>query len=459
MREGDTIAAIATPWGEGGIAIVRLSGPQALEIAARVFRGKRKSVFDMSSYTIAYGHVIDPLTGEEIDEVILSLMRAPYSYTREDVVEINCHGGTLVARKVLEIILAAGARLAEPGEFTRRAFLNGRIDLTQAEAVLEIVRAKSEEAIRIANRKLKGEFGKRLSSIRGKLLSLSAWVEASLDFPEEDLPLITLEEIEDRLKEILSDLERVINSTKAGSIYRDGVRVVICGKPNVGKSSLLNALLQEARAIVTSIPGTTRDIIEEVLNVRGVPIRLVDTAGIRKAWDEIEREGVSRSLYQIENADIVLLVLDSSSPLTEEDHIVMSKLEGRKVILVFNKRDLPTRIDADSVRRAFPKSREVWISALLEEGIEDLKDRIVEEAQEGIDLSGEVWMTSLRNITCLEEALLSLRDSLNSLRDGMPYDVVALGIREALSSIGMITGEEWTEDLLDVIFSQFCIGK
>ncbi|MCS7232928.1 MAG: tRNA uridine-5-carboxymethylaminomethyl(34) synthesis GTPase MnmE [Synergistetes bacterium] len=459
MREGDTIAAIATPWGEGGIAIVRLSGPQAIEIADKVFKGKRKSLKNMPTYTMAYGHIVNPSTGEEIDEVIVSLMRAPYSYTREDVVEINCHGGTLVASRVLELVLAAGARLAEPGEFTRRAFLNGRIDLIQAEAVLEIVRAKSEEAIKIASRKLKGEFGKRLSSLRNKLLNLASWVEASLDFPEEDIPLISPEDVEERLKEILIDLNKIIASTKAGSIYREGVRVVICGKPNVGKSSLLNALLQEARAIVTSIPGTTRDLIEEVLNIKGVPIRLVDTAGIRRAKDEIEREGISRSLSQIENADIVLLVLDSSVILEEEDISIIEKLNGKRVIVVYNKKDLPKKIDPAEVRALLPSSKEVWISALYEEGIDQLKEIILMEIQEGMDLSGEVWMTSMRNMEYLERVSSSLKDSIESLRKGLPYDVVSVGIQEALRSIGAITGEEWTEEMLDIIFSQFCIGK
>lgn len=459
MREGDTIAAIATPWGEGGIAIVRLSGPQAIEIAERIFRGKRKNPRSMSTYTMAYGYVVDPSTGEEVDEVIVSLMRAPYSYTKEDVVEINCHGGTLVASKVLELVLAAGARLAEPGEFTRRAFLNGRIDLTQAEAVLEIVRAKSEEAVKIANRKLRGEFGKRLSSLRERLLNLLSWVEASLDFPEEDVPLISPEDVEKGVKEVLTSLDRIISSTRAGFIYREGVRVVICGKPNVGKSSLLNALLQEARAIVTSIPGTTRDLIEEVLNIKGVPIRLVDTAGIRRAKDEVEREGVSRSLSQIENADLVLLVLDASLPLEEEDISVIERVREKRVIVVYNKKDLPRQINPEDVRSLLPSRREVWISALYEEGIDELKEEILKEVQTGIDLSGEVWMTSLRNIELLEKVRSSLRDSLESLRSGLPYDVVSIGIQEALRSIGAITGEEWTEELLDIIFSQFCIGK
>lgn len=459
MKEGDTIAAIATPWGEGGIAIVRLSGPQAIEIAEKIFKGKRKSLRSMSTYTMAYGYIVDPSTGEEVDEVIVSLMRAPYSYTKEDVVEINCHGGTLVASRVLELVLAAGARLAEPGEFTRRAFLNGRIDLTQAEAVLEIVRAKSEEAIRIANRKLKGEFGKRLSSLRGKLLNLLSWVEASLDFPEEDLPLISSEDIERGIKEVLTAIDKIISSARAGFIYREGVRVVICGKPNVGKSSLLNALLQEARAIVTSIPGTTRDLIEEVLNIKGVPIRLVDTAGIRRAKDEVEMEGVSRSLSQIENADLILLVLDASLPLEEEDISVIGRVKGKRVIVVYNKKDLPQRINPEEVKRFFPSSKEVWISALYEDGIDELKEEILKEIQSGMDLSGEVWMTSLRNIELLEKVRFSLRDSLDSLRKGLPYDIVSIGVQEALRSIGAITGEEWTEELLDIIFSQFCIGK
>ncbi|MBC7332415.1 MAG: tRNA uridine-5-carboxymethylaminomethyl(34) synthesis GTPase MnmE [Synergistetes bacterium] len=459
MREGDTIAAIATPWGEGGIAIVRLSGPQSIEIVERLFRGKRKSLRDMKTYTMAYGHIIDPSNGEEVDEVIVSVMRAPYSYTREDVVEINCHGGTLIASRVLELVLSAGARLAEPGEFTRRAFLNGRIDLTQAEAVLEIVRARSEEAIRIANRKLKGDFGRRLSSLRRELLDLLSWIEVSLDFPEEDTPLIEPEDIEERLRVIMGGLEKIIDSSKAGVLYREGVRVVICGKPNVGKSSLLNALLQEAKAIVTSIPGTTRDLIEDVLNIKGIPVRLVDTAGIRRAKDEVEREGVSRSLSQIENADIILLVLDSSSPLDEEDLSIIERLKGKRVIAVYNKKDLPKSINPDEVRSHLPSSKEVWISALYEEGIEDLKEKILEEIQEGIDLSGEVWMTSLANLKRLERAYLSLRDSLQALREKMPYDIVSVGIHEALKELGLITGEEWTEELLDIIFSQFCIGK
>ncbi len=456
---GDTIAALATPWGEGGVAILKVSGPEAIDIVSKIFKGKKKNLKTMKTYQMAYGFIVDPLTGDEIDEVIVSLMKAPYSYTREDVVEISCHGGTLVARRILEILLTAGARLAEPGEFTRRAFLNGRIDLTQAEAVLELIRARSAQALKIATRKLKGEFGEKLSLIRKRLLSLSSWLEASLDFPEEDLPLISSQELKSNINEIISMLRKILNSVRAGFLYREGVKTVICGKPNVGKSSLLNALLQEARAIVTSIPGTTRDVIEEVLNVRGIPIRLVDTAGIRRASDEVEREGVSRTISQLEEADIVLLVLDSSQLLTEEDFMVMNKLKGRKVVVVYNKKDLPRKVEVEKVKEFFPESREVWISALYEDGIEELKETIVQEVQEGIDLSGEVWMTSLQNAHRLEKALECLNDSLNALEQNLTYDIVAVGIQEALRFIGEITGEEYTEDLLEMIFSQFCIGK
>ena len=457
--KGDTIAALATPWGEGGVAILKISGPEAIDIVSKIFKGKKKNLKTMKTYQMAYGFIVDPLTGDEIDEVIVSLMKAPYSYTREDVVEISCHGGTLVARRILEILLAAGARLAEPGEFTRRAFLNGRIDLTQAEAVLELVRARSSQALKIATRKLKGEFGKKIGSFREKLLSLSSWIEASLDFPEEDLPLISEEETKKEINRLILELKKIIESVRAGSLYREGVKIVICGKPNVGKSSLLNALLQEARAIVTSVPGTTRDVIEEVLNVGGIPIRLVDTAGIRQAGDEVEREGVSRTVSQLEEADMVLLVLDSSRLLTEEDFMVMSKLEGRKVVVVYNKKDLPRKIEVEKVREMFPESREVWISALYEDGIEELKEVIIQEVQKGVDLSGEVWMTSLHNIHRLERALECLSDSLNALEQNLTYDIVAVGIQEALRFIGEITGEEYTEDLLETIFSQFCIGK
>ncbi|MCD6362771.1 MAG: tRNA uridine-5-carboxymethylaminomethyl(34) synthesis GTPase MnmE [Synergistetes bacterium] len=457
--ERDTIAALATPWGEGGVAILKVSGPDAIDIVSKIFRGKKKNLKTMKTYQMAYGYIVDPLTGLEIDEVIVSLMKAPYSYTREDVVEINCHGGTLVARQILEILLAVGARLAEPGEFTRRAFLNGRIDLTQAEAVLELVRARSSQALKIATRKLKGEFGERISSFRERLLSLSSWVEASLDFPEEDLPLISQEGIRKEIDRLILELRKVIESVRAGSLYREGIKVVICGKPNVGKSSLLNALLQEARAIVTSIPGTTRDVIEEVLNVGGIPLRLVDTAGIRQAGDEVEREGVLRSVSQLEEADIVLLVLDSSQKLSEEDFMIMDKLKEKKVILVYNKKDLPMKIEEEKIRERFPRNKEVWISALYEEGIDELKEAILSEVQEGVDLSGEVWMTSLQNIKRLEKALSSLNDSLLALERGMTYDIVAIGIREALQFLGEITGEEYTEDLLNMIFSQFCVGK
>lgn len=457
--ERDTIAALATPWGEGGVAILKVSGPDAIDIVSKIFRGKKKNLKTMKTYQMAYGYIVDPLTGLEIDEVIVSLMKAPYSYTREDVVEINCHGGTLVARQILEILLAVGARLAEPGEFTRRAFLNGRIDLTQAEAVLELVRARSSQALKIATRKLKGEFGERISSFRERLLSLSSWVEASLDFPEEDLPLISREGIREEINRLILELRKVIESVRAGSLYREGIKVVICGKPNVGKSSLLNALLQEARAIVTSIPGTTRDVIEEVLNVGGIPLRLVDTAGIRQAGDEVEREGVLRSVSQLEEADIVLLVLDSSQKLSEEDFMIMDKLKEKKVILVYNKKDLPMKIEEEKIRERFPRNKEVWISALYEEGIDELKEAILSEVQEGVDLSGEVWMTSLQNIKRLEKALSSLNDSLLALERGMTYDIVAIGIREALQFLGEITGEEYTEDLLNMIFSQFCVGK
>ncbi len=453
----DTIAAISTALGEGAIGIVRLSGPQALDIAKRVFSSTKKKVIDETpTHCMLYGFIVDPETGGAIDEVLLTVLRAPNTYTREDMVEINCHGGVLSVRKVLEVLLKQGARLAEPGEFTMRAFVNGRIDLSQAEATLDIIRAKTERSSRIAMNQLRGGLSEKITSLREQLTEIAMHIEAYIDFPEEELELSTEKEIIERLQSVRTELKELSSTYEEARFFREGAQVAIVGRPNVGKSSLLNCLMKQDRAIVTEIPGTTRDVIEEYLNIAGLPIRIMDTAGIRETHDLAEAEGVRRSLKAIDGADLVLSVLDASQPLKEEDRMMLERVGQKNTIVVLNKSDLETKIELSLLPQDLEQVR---ISALTGDGLDKLKDMIVKKLlRHGIADEGIV-ITNLRHRHAIDRAVAAIEASEEAINNRSPYEIIAFEIRDALDGLGEIVGAVTTEDILNRIFSSFCIGK
>lgn len=464
MSLDDTIAAISTSLGEGGIGIVRLSGKDALSIAERIFKPVKdigaNSRSPLLSHTIHYGHIINPENNEVIDEVLLSFMKAPSTYTREDVVEINCHGGIIPLKNVLELCLKEGARLAEPGEFTKRAFLNGRIDLTQAEAVIDIIRAKTDKSLRSAIDQLRGSLSKKLEKIHEDLIELTALIEAHIDLPQEDIDSPSKGLIEERVNVLLDEMGYLLKSFEAGKIFREGISTAIIGRPNVGKSSLLNALLMEDRAIVTETPGTTRDIIEEVVSVDGIPLKVVDTAGIRKAKDLVEEEGVKRSLRAMEGADLVLIVIDTSEDLNEEDRTLLEKVRDKQGIIVLNKNDLRNMLDEDGLLGLIGGKPVVKISATQRTGIDELRNAISNLIFNGKVVSAEgAVITKLRH----KKALLDTKENLENFRDSLLKgdfpEFLALDLREALDHIGEIIGITTAEDILNRIFSEFCIGK
>ncbi len=455
----DTIAAISTPIGEGGIGIVRMSGPEALAILQKVFvRGKgnsRPTTCDLQTYHLHYGHIVDPETAGVIDEVLVSYMKAPRTYTRQDVAEINCHGGIAPLRRILELCLREGARLASPGEFTLRAFVNGRIDLAQAEAVLDIVRAKTEAGLRVAVGQLEGRLSDQVRALRRQLVDVLAYLEATIDFEEHEIPE---RDIAPDLEAARRQLEKLLAHADQGIIYRQGIRTAIVGKPNVGKSSLLNALLRTSRAIVTPIPGTTRDTLEETLNLQGIPLVLVDTAGIvADTEDVIERLGIERSRSALAQADLALLVVDGSEPLTDADRQIAGLAADKTAILVINKIDLPRVVGGFDL---LPEAPRVEISALTGEGLEELEEAIVEVVFSGQVLAAdEPLVSSPRHKNILKRALDHVVSAGETHVRGMPADFVAIDLTSAVNALGEITGETVTEDLLEVIFSEFCVGK
>jgi len=458
----DTIAAISTPIGQAGIGIVRMSGDRAFDIAKRIFSPSSQTKISWnSSFKMFYGWVIDPDTGEKVDEVLLSLMKAPRTYTREDIVEINCHGGIVPLRKVLEICIKQGARLAEPGEFTRRAFLNGRIDLSQAESVLDVVQAKTEKSLKLAVKSLGGELSRRVSSIREKIVDLLSLMEAEIDFTEEDIQVLDKEEKEKRISSLIEKVGNLIEKANTGQIYREGVKVVIAGRTNVGKSSLLNTLLARERAIVSHIPGTTRDTIEEIVNIKGFPVCMIDTAGIGNFNTLLEKESVKRTCDSLKIADIVLLMVDGSSPLTEEDENAISLVKKLKkqTLLLINKIDLPQKIDKGKLKNLFPDTSPVEISALKGTGLEKLKERIAKLILEKVAPDSEEIMVNLRQKDCLEKAKSCLLRAKEGLKKDVSVEFLAFELREAISHLDEITGRRLGEEILDRIFSQFCIGK
>ena len=457
MQEQDTICAVSTPPGEGGIGIIRMSGKDAISIGAKVFKPRHDNndFTRAATHTLHYGHVIDPGTGETVDEVLISVMRGPATYTREDVVEINCHGGMMPLWRTLGLLINAGARQADPGEFTKRAFLHGRIDLAQAEAVMDIIRAKTDLSHRAANELLMGGLSTDVSNLRDRLISLLASVEAGIDFPEEDIETDSGTSLADEVSGICTMIEGLLSSFTFGRILRDGFASAIVGRPNVGKSSLLNALLKQNRAIVTEVPGTTRDVLEEYLNVSGIPIRILDTAGIRHTHDTIEQEGVRRSLAAIESADIVLVVLDGSEKLKDEDHRVLKEVEGKSAIAVINKSDLPRRLEVLD-----RPQMQVSLSCRTGEGLDSLKRAISDVVKQGTVRAREhAWAVNQRHKSVLDQARISLEKSLESINAGLSPEFIALDFRDALDSLGLIIGATYTEDILERIFDDFCIGK
>ncbi len=456
MSEQDTICAVSTPPGEGGIGIIRISGGMATGIAVKIFKPRRdKNLLTAPSHSLHYGHVVDPASGETVDEALLSVMRAPSTYTREDVIEIHCHGGMMPLWRTLGLCISAGARQAEPGEFTKRAFLNGRIDLAQAEAVMDIIRAKTDLSLRAANEQLLGGLSGEIAALRDRLLSLIAAVEAGIDFPEEDIETGTGQPLAEEADGLLAAVDSLLSGYAYGRILRDGFATAIVGKPNVGKSSLLNALLKQNRAIVTEVPGTTRDVLEEYLNIAGVPLKILDTAGIRHSHDIVEQEGVRRSLGAIGSADIVLFVLDGSQPLTTEDRRVMDEVKGKHVIAIINKSDLPRKLE--QLRKS---DAQVSVSCLTGEGLEDLKRAISDQVKQGTISSREhVWAVNQRHRTALEQTKESLQKALESITSGLSPEFISLDLRGALDSLGLIIGATYTEDILERIFNDFCIGK
>ena len=450
----DTIVAIATSFGEAGIGIVRLSGPEALKIADNIFKAKNgKKPSEFKSYTLRYGWVEEQ--GKIIDEALLTVMRQPASFTRQDMVEINCHGGIVALRRVLDLVLEKGARLAEPGEFTKRAFLNGRIDLAQAEAVLDIIQAKTEAALAVASQQLKGGLSKAITGVRTKLLDILAGIEAGIDFPEEE---IHTADFSVRLKEIDSHVKRLLAGSASARILREGIHTVICGKANVGKSSLLNALLKRERSIVTAIAGTTRDAIEEIIDIKGIPVRIVDTAGIIEPRDLAEKKAVQRSQEHIRSADLVILLLDASRKLGKEDKYLMKKLAAKKTIAVMNKIDLATKISKEEIKKKFPHL--VEISAKKMRNINLLEDAIADLVYQGsVRPSESLLVANTRHIELLVQAEKLIAQSIKSVDNKLPLEFISQSIKGALGILDDILGKRFSEDLLDKIFSEFCIGK
>ncbi|MCY7929385.1 tRNA uridine-5-carboxymethylaminomethyl(34) synthesis GTPase MnmE [Bacillus inaquosorum] len=458
----DTIAAISTPMGEGAIAIVRLSGPEAIQIADKIYKGpKGKTLSSVESHTIHYGHIVDRPSDRVVEEVMVSVLKAPRTFTREDVIEINCHGGIVTVNQVLQLALREGARLAEPGEFTKRAFLNGRIDLSQAEAVMDLIRAKTDRAMNVAMNQMEGRLSALVRRLRSEILETLAHVEVNIDYPEyDDVEEMTHQLLVEKATAVKKEIEALLRTSEQGKILREGLSTVIIGRPNVGKSSLLNSLVHEAKAIVTDIPGTTRDVIEEYVNVRGVPLRLVDTAGIRETEDIVERIGVERSRQVLKEADLILLVLNYSEELSEEDVKLFEAVEGMDVIVIMNKTDLEAKIDSERVRELANGRPVVTTSLLKEEGINDLEEAIQLLFYTGAIESGDLtYVSNTRHISILQQAKRAIEDALSGIEQDVPIDMVQIDLTRCWELLGEIIGDSVHESLIDQLFSQFCLGK
>ncbi|HCZ0102097.1 TPA: tRNA uridine-5-carboxymethylaminomethyl(34) synthesis GTPase MnmE [Staphylococcus aureus] len=456
----DTITSISTPMGEGAIGIVRLSGPQAVEIADKLYKGKHL-LNDVPSHTINYGHIIDPESKEVVEEVMMSVLRAPKTFTREDIIEINCHGGILTINRVLELTMTYGARMAEPGEFTKRAFLNGRIDLSQAEAVMDFIRSKTDRASKVAMNQIEGRLSDLIKKQRQSILEILAQVEVNIDYPEyDDVEDATTEFLLEQSKEIKQEINRLLDTGAQGKIMREGLSTVIVGKPNVGKSSMLNNLIQDNKAIVTEVAGTTRDVLEEYVNVRGVPLRLVDTAGIRETEDIVEKIGVERSRKALSQADLILFVLNNNEALTQEDYTLYEVVKNEDVIVIVNKMDLEQNIDINEVKDMIGDTPLIQTSMLKQEGIDELEIQIRD-----LFFGGEVqnqdmtYVSNSRHISLLKQARQTIQDAIDAAESGVPMDMVQIDLTRTWEILGEIIGETASDELIDQLFSQFCLGK
>jgi tRNA modification GTPase len=456
---GDTIAAISTPHGVGGIGIIRISGPDAFRIAGVLFKGRRP-IEEMKSHTISHGWIVKPHSGEKVDEVLVSKMAGPSTFTREDVVEINCHGGTVVLMDILNMVMNEGARPAEPGEFTKRAFMNGRMDLSQAEAVIDLINAKTSEGSRAAADQLEGRLSAILGGIRKRLIGLIAHIEVTVDYPEHDIEEITGKQVYEDVRVIITELAGASESFNRGRILREGIKAVITGKPNVGKSSLLNELSGKSRAIVTEIPGTTRDVIEEYVSIKGMPVSILDTAGIRETGDPIEKIGVERAEKALETADLIIMVIDAARGIDEEDASIMERITGRRVIYLINKMDLVDEATAAGIADRLKGGKVLNASVLQGKGVEALEAEIAGMFMTGeVGLNSEVLLTNIRHRNLVDKAAQSLKEACAAYEAGMPLDCITIDIKNAAEYLGEITGESVSEAVVAEIFHRFCIGK
>ncbi|MFD2130976.1 tRNA uridine-5-carboxymethylaminomethyl(34) synthesis GTPase MnmE [Pseudogracilibacillus auburnensis] len=456
--EIDTIAAISTPVGEGAISIVRLSGPDSIQMANQLFKGKH--LMEAKSHTMHYGKIVDPTSEEIADEVIVSIMRAPKTFTCEDVVEINCHGGLIAVQRILEMVLEQGARLADPGEFTKRAFLNGRIDLSQAEAVMDVIQSKTNKAMNVALNQLDGKLSRLIRKLRQELIETIAHVEVNIDYPEyDDVEEMSHELMQIKTKYVEGEIKKLLQVAEQGKILREGIKTAIIGRPNVGKSSLMNSLVQEERAIVTDIPGTTRDVIEEYVNVRGIPLKLIDTAGIRETKDIVEKIGVERSRKMLQEADLVLFMLNNNEMLTDDDRMIFESLEQLNYIVIINKVDLERKIEMEEIMK-LSKGAIISTSLINDQGSTELETALSTMFFSNELSSDEVtYVSNIRHISLLKQAKASLDDAQHALALNMPLDIVQIDVTRTWELLGEIIGDTASESLIDQLFSQFCLGK
>ncbi len=457
----DTIVAISTPLASAGIGIIRISGDEALKIISKIFVPKKSmDNRNIVSHTLHYGYIIDPKYNRTLDEVLVSYMLKPNTYTRENIIEINAHGGLIVLQSILSLVLRSGARIAEPGEFTKRAFLNGRIDLSQAEAVMDIIHSKTELALNASVNQLSGNIKNEIEKIKKNLLETIAHIEASIDYPEYDIDELSADQVKEKMEKVATKIKYLISSYDNGKIIREGIKTVIVGKPNVGKSSLLNALLKEQRAIVTDIPGTTRDSLEEYMNIHGIPLKLIDTAGIRLTEDIIEKIGVNRSKELMLNADLILFVIDSSECLTTEDDEIMELISNQKVIILMNKSDLNKKVKKEHLKEHLREMTIIETSALKFEGLDQLQEQIKNMFMIGnIQIDNETVIHNIRHKQSLEKAIESIYNVIESIDNRMPEDCYAIDLHSAYEHLGEITGDHVNDDIIKQIFSQFCLGK
>lgn len=459
--EFDTISSISTPMGEGAIAIVRLSGDDAIDIADKIYKGKRKLIH-VDSHTINYGHIIDPETNDVVEEVMVAVMRAPRTYTREDIVEINCHGGIMTVNRVLELTLSNGAKLAEPGEFTKRAFLNGRIDLSQAEATMDFIRSKTDRASKVAMQQIEGRLSTLIKGLRQSILEILAQVEVNIDYPEyDDVEEATNQFLLTEAEKIKTSIEGLLQTGTQGKILREGLSTVIVGKPNVGKSSMLNNLIQDNKAIVTEIAGTTRDVLEEYVNVRGVPLRLVDTAGIRETEDIVEKIGVQRSREALNKADLILYVLNYNEALTESDYQLAEVIKNEDVIVIINKTDLSQALDIEAVKQMVGLDTPIVMTSMVDQtGIDQLEEKIRDLFFEGtVSNQDMTYVSNARHISLLKDARQSISDAIVACESGVPIDMIQIDLIKTWELLGEVIGESVADGLIDQLFSQFCLGK